>query len=137
MTEQKPDHDVAFGFRRVGETEKQGLVNEVFSKVAERYDQMKLTTDQLHKAGAAVRHSVQPSEMQLQFAFRQVRQRLHASAAQIQARLERLEAVMAKMCGTQTAAQALRHLRQTFQRAVVMSRRRITLHRRPMRSLPS
>ena len=40
MTEQKPDHDVAFGFRRVGEAEKQGLVNEVFSKVAERYDQM-------------------------------------------------------------------------------------------------
>ena len=32
--------DVDFGFRRVGEAEKQGLVNEVFSKVAERYDQM-------------------------------------------------------------------------------------------------
>jgi demethylmenaquinone methyltransferase/2-methoxy-6-polyprenyl-1,4-benzoquinol methylase len=40
MTEFKTDHDVAFGFRRVGEEEKQGLVNEVFSKVAERYDQM-------------------------------------------------------------------------------------------------
>ncbi len=34
------DKDVAFGFRRVAEDEKQGLVNEVFSKVAERYDQM-------------------------------------------------------------------------------------------------
>ena len=32
--------DVDFGFRRVGEAEKQGLVNEVFSKVAQRYDQM-------------------------------------------------------------------------------------------------
>ena len=32
--------NVAFGFRRVGEGEKQGLVNEVFSKVASRYDQM-------------------------------------------------------------------------------------------------
>ena len=40
MTEQKQDDDVAFGFRRVGEAEKQGLVNEVFSKVADRYDQM-------------------------------------------------------------------------------------------------
>jgi demethylmenaquinone methyltransferase / 2-methoxy-6-polyprenyl-1,4-benzoquinol methylase len=34
------EKDVAFGFRRVGENEKQGLVNEVFSKAAERYDQM-------------------------------------------------------------------------------------------------
>jgi demethylmenaquinone methyltransferase/2-methoxy-6-polyprenyl-1,4-benzoquinol methylase len=34
------EKDVAFGFRRVGESEKQGLVNEVFSKAAERYDQM-------------------------------------------------------------------------------------------------
>jgi demethylmenaquinone methyltransferase / 2-methoxy-6-polyprenyl-1,4-benzoquinol methylase len=32
--------EVPFGFRRVGEGEKQGLVNEVFSKVASRYDQM-------------------------------------------------------------------------------------------------
>ena len=32
--------DVAFGFRKVAEAEKQGLVNEVFSKVADRYDQM-------------------------------------------------------------------------------------------------
>ena len=40
MTEFKTDHDVAFGFRRVDEKDKQGLVNEVFSKVAERYDQM-------------------------------------------------------------------------------------------------
>jgi demethylmenaquinone methyltransferase / 2-methoxy-6-polyprenyl-1,4-benzoquinol methylase len=34
------EKDVAFGFRRVGEDAKQGLVNEVFSKAAERYDQM-------------------------------------------------------------------------------------------------
>ena len=40
MTEFKTHHDVAFGFRRVDEKDKQGLVNEVFSKVAERYDQM-------------------------------------------------------------------------------------------------
>ena len=40
MSKNPDEHDVAFGFRRVGETEKQGLVNEVFSKVAERYDQM-------------------------------------------------------------------------------------------------
>jgi demethylmenaquinone methyltransferase/2-methoxy-6-polyprenyl-1,4-benzoquinol methylase len=42
--------DVAFGFRRVGEAEKQGLVNEVFSKVAERYDQMNdLMSGGLHR----------------------------------------------------------------------------------------
>ena len=40
MTDKTARPDVAFGFRRVGEAEKQGLVNEVFSKVAERYDQM-------------------------------------------------------------------------------------------------
>ena len=34
------ENDVDFGFRRVGENEKQALVNEVFSKAAERYDQM-------------------------------------------------------------------------------------------------
>ncbi len=30
----------AFGYRTVGESEKQGLVNEVFAKAAQRYDQM-------------------------------------------------------------------------------------------------
>ena len=35
-----PKETAAFGFRTVAEGEKQGLVNEVFSKVAERYDQM-------------------------------------------------------------------------------------------------
>jgi len=40
MSDDKPESDVDFGFRRVGENEKQDLVNEVFSKVAERYDQM-------------------------------------------------------------------------------------------------
>jgi demethylmenaquinone methyltransferase / 2-methoxy-6-polyprenyl-1,4-benzoquinol methylase len=40
MGDKPADQNVAFGFRRVAEEEKQGLVNEVFSKVAERYDQM-------------------------------------------------------------------------------------------------
>ncbi|MFM8746252.1 MAG: bifunctional demethylmenaquinone methyltransferase/2-methoxy-6-polyprenyl-1,4-benzoquinol methylase UbiE [Aestuariivirga sp.] len=40
MTDKTNEQDVAFGFRQVGEDEKQGLVNEVFSKVAARYDQM-------------------------------------------------------------------------------------------------
>jgi len=35
-----PKETAPFGFRTVAETEKQGLVNEVFSKVALRYDQM-------------------------------------------------------------------------------------------------
>jgi demethylmenaquinone methyltransferase/2-methoxy-6-polyprenyl-1,4-benzoquinol methylase len=35
-----PEETAAFGFRSVPEAEKQGLVNEVFSKVAQRYDQM-------------------------------------------------------------------------------------------------
>ena len=50
MTEFKTNHDVAFGFRRVDEKDKQGLVNEVFSKVAERYDQMNdLMSGGLHR----------------------------------------------------------------------------------------
>lgn len=40
MTDRTNGQDVAFGFRQVAEDEKQGLVNEVFSKVAARYDQM-------------------------------------------------------------------------------------------------
>jgi demethylmenaquinone methyltransferase/2-methoxy-6-polyprenyl-1,4-benzoquinol methylase len=40
MTSEIPDKDVDFGFRRVGEDEKQGLVNEVFAKAAQRYDRM-------------------------------------------------------------------------------------------------
>jgi demethylmenaquinone methyltransferase/2-methoxy-6-polyprenyl-1,4-benzoquinol methylase len=44
------EKDVAFGFRQVGEGEKQGLVNEVFSKAAERYDQMNdLMSGGLHR----------------------------------------------------------------------------------------
>ena len=44
------ENDVAFGFRRVAENEKQGLVNEVFSKAAERYDQMNdLMSGGLHR----------------------------------------------------------------------------------------
>lgn len=35
-----PKETTPFGFRTVAEAEKQSLVNEVFSKVAERYDQM-------------------------------------------------------------------------------------------------
>jgi demethylmenaquinone methyltransferase/2-methoxy-6-polyprenyl-1,4-benzoquinol methylase len=46
----KHDNDVAFGFRKVAEGDKQGLVNEVFSKVAERYDQMNdLMSGGLHR----------------------------------------------------------------------------------------
>ena len=40
MAEKMTEQDVAFGFRRVSEHEKQDLVNEVFSSVAGRYDQM-------------------------------------------------------------------------------------------------
>lgn len=40
MTDKPIMQDVPFGFRQVNEGEKQGLVNDVFSKVAERYDQM-------------------------------------------------------------------------------------------------
>jgi demethylmenaquinone methyltransferase / 2-methoxy-6-polyprenyl-1,4-benzoquinol methylase len=44
------ENDVAFGFRRVGENEKQGLVNEIFSKAAERYDEMNdLMSGGLHR----------------------------------------------------------------------------------------
>ena len=50
MTDKTNEQDVAFGFRRVGEGEKQGLVNEVFSKVADRYDQMNdLMSGGLHR----------------------------------------------------------------------------------------
>lgn len=50
MPDKTPDADVAFGFRRVGENEKQGLVNDVFSKVAARYDQMNdLMSGGLHR----------------------------------------------------------------------------------------
>ena len=50
MSDETPESDVAFGFRRVGEGEKQGLVNEVFSKVALRYDQMNdLMSGGLHR----------------------------------------------------------------------------------------
>lgn len=40
MTNHETEDSVAFGFRQVAEAEKQGLVNDVFSKVASRYDQM-------------------------------------------------------------------------------------------------
>jgi demethylmenaquinone methyltransferase/2-methoxy-6-polyprenyl-1,4-benzoquinol methylase len=50
MTDEQADKDVAFGFRRVGEDEKQGLVNEVFAKAARRYDQMNdLMSGGLHR----------------------------------------------------------------------------------------
>lgn len=50
MTKHSSEQDVAFGFRRVAEDDKQGLVNEVFSKVAERYDQMNdLMSGGLHR----------------------------------------------------------------------------------------
>lgn len=77
----------------------------------DRYDQMKLATDQLREAGAAVRRSLQPPHTQMQTAFRQVLQRWGTpiTPEQIQVRLERLEAVLAGMCGTRTATHALRH----------------------------
>ena len=40
MTKDANGPEFAFGFRKVAEAEKQGLVSEVFSKVADRYDQM-------------------------------------------------------------------------------------------------
>ena len=40
MSEQSARNETAFGFRTVEKGEKQGLVNEVFSKAAQRYDQM-------------------------------------------------------------------------------------------------
>ena len=40
MKNHEPEDSVAFGFRQVAEAEKQGLVNDVFSRVASRYDQM-------------------------------------------------------------------------------------------------
>jgi demethylmenaquinone methyltransferase / 2-methoxy-6-polyprenyl-1,4-benzoquinol methylase len=48
MTQQ--DENAAFGFRQVPKAEKQGLVNEVFSKAAGRYDQMNdLMSSGLHR----------------------------------------------------------------------------------------
>ncbi len=45
-----PDATTSFGFRKVAETERQGLVNEVFSAVAERYDLMNdLMSGGLHR----------------------------------------------------------------------------------------
>ena len=50
MADEPADNDVAFGFRRVSEEKKQPLVNEVFSKVAEHYDQMNdLMSGGLHR----------------------------------------------------------------------------------------
>jgi demethylmenaquinone methyltransferase/2-methoxy-6-polyprenyl-1,4-benzoquinol methylase len=50
MADKPAEKDVAFGFRRVGEGEKQVLVNEVFAKAAERYDQMNdLMSGGLHR----------------------------------------------------------------------------------------
>lgn len=45
-----PSTTTSFGFRKVAETERQGLVNEVFSAVAERYDLMNdLMSGGLHR----------------------------------------------------------------------------------------
>jgi demethylmenaquinone methyltransferase / 2-methoxy-6-polyprenyl-1,4-benzoquinol methylase len=44
------EKDAAFGFRKVREADKQGLVNDVFAKAAERYDQMNdLMSGGLHR----------------------------------------------------------------------------------------
>jgi demethylmenaquinone methyltransferase/2-methoxy-6-polyprenyl-1,4-benzoquinol methylase len=50
MMADSKEEGAAFGFRMVAEGEKQGLVNEVFSKVAGRYDQMNdLMSGGLHR----------------------------------------------------------------------------------------
>src|SRR5512144_1562460 len=51
MPETKPAPDTHFGFRTVPLTEKQGLVDDVFHKVARRYDLMNdLMSAGLHRA---------------------------------------------------------------------------------------
>jgi len=50
MTGDPPKEEVNFGFKKVAEEEKQGLVNEVFAKAARRYDQMNdLMSGGLHR----------------------------------------------------------------------------------------
>jgi demethylmenaquinone methyltransferase/2-methoxy-6-polyprenyl-1,4-benzoquinol methylase len=50
MKESDNKSETAFGFRQVPEADKQGLVNEVFAKVAQRYDQMNdLMSGGLHR----------------------------------------------------------------------------------------
>jgi demethylmenaquinone methyltransferase / 2-methoxy-6-polyprenyl-1,4-benzoquinol methylase len=50
MTENEQKPEAAFGFKTVPEAEKQGMVNEVFSKAAARYDQMNdLMSSGLHR----------------------------------------------------------------------------------------
>ncbi len=50
MTESEQKPEAAFGFKTVPEAEKQGMVNEVFSKAAARYDQMNdLMSSGLHR----------------------------------------------------------------------------------------
>ncbi len=50
MTDHTPSYGESFGFKPVAETERQGLVNEVFAKVAARYDLMNdLMSGGLHR----------------------------------------------------------------------------------------
>ena len=50
MTQNEHKPEAAFGFKTVPEAEKQGMVNEVFSKAAARYDQMNdLMSSGLHR----------------------------------------------------------------------------------------
>src|SRR5262245_37492230 len=50
MSEERSRAHAPFGYRLVAEEERQGLVNEVFAKVAQRYDQMNdLMSGGLHR----------------------------------------------------------------------------------------
>ncbi|HZS08311.1 MAG TPA: zf-HC2 domain-containing protein [Blastocatellia bacterium] len=82
----------------------------------EFYEQMAATTERLREAGAATRRGIPLSDEQLHAGLRGVFERVRAGqpghatqrGGRIEQRLRYLEAVMAPMCGAQTAANALR-----------------------------
>ena len=77
----------------------------------ERYDDLKHTTDELRKEGADIRRAVALSDEREQAAFIAVLRRLQLNARierrEILDRIEQLEQILARMCGTRTAVQAL------------------------------